>query len=154
MGTADTVGLIPLIAFIAILVMAYKYVGIARKAFREDKRKEFFVWAFGASVFANTVAMVGIGYFDQTFVAWYCILAMVCAMSLPARVPQLALTPGPVLLTQVPGGQKLSPFLAGNASGMRNMPAKVSGYNQEGRVRPSADERAFTNRKNERSWVK
>ena len=112
MGTADTVGLIPLIAFVAILVVAYRYVGIARKAFEGDKKKELFVWALGASLFANTVAFMGIGYFDQTVVAWYCVLAMVAAITLPARIPQVE--PAPALSLPISDTPKLSPFLESN----------------------------------------
>lgn len=111
-GTADTVGLIPLIAFVAILVVAYRYVGIARKAFEGDKKKELFVWALGASLFANTVAFMGIGYFDQTVVAWYCVLAMVAAITLPARIPQVE--PAPALSLPISDTPKLSPFLESN----------------------------------------
>jgi hypothetical protein len=89
-GTADTSGLIPLLAFLAILVFGFKYIGRARKAALSDKKKEFLVWTLGASLFANVVAFFGISYFDQTVVAWYSILAMISAMVAsiqPARVP-------------------------------------------------------------------
>lgn len=94
-GVADTSGLIPLIAFIAILVVAYRYAGLARKFYgdRKDKKMELFLWAFGGSLFANTIAFIGIGYFDQTVVAWYCLLAMVSAITVPVRVPALAGAP-------------------------------------------------------------
>lgn len=114
-GTADTVGLIPLIAFIAILVVAYRYVGIARKAFEGDKAKELFAWAFGASLFANTIAFMGIGYFDQTVVAWYCVLAMVAAIILPARVPSRVEDSA---LSMTPNAPAVSPFLARNVDRM------------------------------------
>ncbi len=67
-GTADTVGLIPFIAFLAILVYGFKYVGTARKTCESDRKQELFVWAIGASLFANVVAYMGIGYLDQIIV--------------------------------------------------------------------------------------
>jgi hypothetical protein len=123
-GTADTVGLIPLIAFIAILVVAYRYVGISRRSFESsnEKAKELFVWAFGASLFANTVAFMGIGYFDQTFIAWYCILAMVCAITLPARLgqsapaPVPASVPSPVKIEGIRVASRVGPYLPSNSS--------------------------------------
>jgi hypothetical protein len=84
-GTADTAGLLPLVAFLAILVYGFKYVGRARKACEGDRKQELFFWAIGASLFANVVSFMGIGYFDQIIVAWYALLAMISAVTLAAR---------------------------------------------------------------------
>ena len=85
---ADQAGLIPLIAFLIILVLAFRYVGNARKAIATvgNGRMEFFMWTVGACIFANVVAFFGIGYFDQTVVAWYAILAMIIVITNFARV--------------------------------------------------------------------
>lgn len=88
--TADQSGLIPLIAFIAVLVFAFKYIGRARKYYEGDKQKEFFIWAIGCSIFANAVGFFGISYWDQVIVAWYMILAVVSVVTLPARLPKVA----------------------------------------------------------------
>jgi len=88
-GTADTGGLIPLIAFLAIIALGFKYIGQARKAAAgADRKQELFAWAFGASLFANVVAFFGIGYFDQTIVVWYAILAMISAVTAGARIAE------------------------------------------------------------------
>ena len=89
-GTADTAGLIPLLALLAILVYGFKYLGRARKACEGDRKQELFVWAIGASLFANVVAFMGIGYFDQIIVAWYALLAMISAVTLAARSAEKA----------------------------------------------------------------
>lgn len=91
-GTADTAGLIPFIALLAILVYGFKYVGRMRRvAEREgDKNLEFFVWALGASLFGNVVAFMGISYFDQTIVPWYMVLAMISAMTMAVWSRQAA----------------------------------------------------------------
>lgn len=83
-GTADTAGLIPFVALLAILVFGFKYVGKMRRvaAKEGDKKLEFFVWAIGASLFGNVVAFMGIGYFDQTIVPWYMLLAILSAMTM------------------------------------------------------------------------
>jgi hypothetical protein len=98
-ATADTVGLIPLMALLAILVFGFKYLGRARRIAENegDKEQERFLWAIGASLFANLAAFFGISYFDQIIVPWYALLAIICAMTLVARVPQLASEP--VVLT-------------------------------------------------------
>jgi len=77
---ADTTGLIPLVSFLTILVLGFRYLGKARRS-APDRRQQFFIWAFGASLFANVVAFFGISYFDQTMVAWYALLAMISAVT-------------------------------------------------------------------------
>lgn len=85
-AVADPSGLIPLICLLVIIVLACKYVGWARKAAEGERRQELFVWAFGASIFANIMAFFGISYFDQTIVAWYAILAMLCVTTAGPRI--------------------------------------------------------------------
>lgn len=92
-GTADTAGLIPLIALIAILVFGFKYIGRMRAKVEGDKQEEKFIWAIGASLFANLVAFWGIGYFDQIIVPWYTLLAMIAAVTLAVRAPQQEMAP-------------------------------------------------------------
>lgn len=83
-GIADVSGLVPLLAFVAIIVFAFQYVAKSRRmAF--NKREELFVWALGAALFANVVAFFGIGYFDQTIVAWYALLGMIPVVAYSLR---------------------------------------------------------------------
>ncbi len=78
-GTCDNSGLLPFILFLAIIVYGFKYVGRARRLAGGDKQKALFIWALGSALFANVVAFFGISYFDQTIVAWYCLLAAISA---------------------------------------------------------------------------
>ena len=87
-AAADTTGLVPVIALITILVVGFKYIGRARRAAETDKHEELFIWALGACLFANLVAFFGISYFDQTIVGWYAVLAMIAAVTLPARTAE------------------------------------------------------------------
>jgi len=82
---ADTSGLIPLLIFLSIIVFGFKYVGKAWRIANGDRRRQLFIWALGASLFANVVAFFGIGYFDQTIVAWYALLGMIPVASFTAR---------------------------------------------------------------------
>jgi hypothetical protein len=84
-ATADTAGLIPLIALLATLVYAFKYVGRARRYYEGDRRQERFIWAISAALFANVVAFMGVSYFDQTIVPWYAVLAIISTVTLGAR---------------------------------------------------------------------
>ncbi len=80
-AVAATSGLLPLIFFLAILVLGFKYLGRARQAAEAERQQEHFIWAFCAALFANCVAFFGISYFDQTMVSWYLLLAMICAVA-------------------------------------------------------------------------
>jgi len=84
-ATADTAGLIPLVALLAMLVYAFKYVGRARRYYEGDRRQERFIWAISAALFANVVAFMGVSYFDQTIIPWYALLAIISTVTLAAR---------------------------------------------------------------------
>jgi hypothetical protein len=79
-------GLLTFLAFIALVVYAYKQVGKSRILAAKFHNDERLVWALGACLFANTVGFFGIVYFDQSVVAWYALLAMISATAtvLPA----------------------------------------------------------------------
>ena len=77
-GTCDNSGLLPFILLISVLVYGFKFLGKARRR-AGDKKKALFIWALGSALFANVVAFVGISYWDQNIVAWYALLAMICA---------------------------------------------------------------------------
>jgi hypothetical protein len=78
-------GLLPFVFFLAIIVFGFKYLGIARKASEGNKKSEISLWALNAALFSNVVAFFGIGYFDQTQVAWYALLAMISTATLIKR---------------------------------------------------------------------
>ena len=84
-AAADSTGLIPLLSLLAIIVLGFKYVGRARRAYARDRKQQMFIWAVGSSLFANVVAFFGISYFDQTIVAWYALLAIITAIAVSAR---------------------------------------------------------------------
>lgn len=87
-ATADGAGLIPLIAFLTILVCGFKYLGKARHHYEGDPQHEFFIWSIGAALLANVVAFFGITYWDQIVVPWQCLLVIISVVSFPARNPQ------------------------------------------------------------------
>lgn len=85
-------GLIGLTCFIVLFCVCFRWIGNARKAVEDDRRREWLVWTFGATLFAELVADFGIDYFDQTSFLWYLLLAMICVVTLPrnASVKQSA----------------------------------------------------------------
>jgi hypothetical protein len=88
-ATCDNSGLLPFIFFVAVLVYGFKYLGRARRAASKDKKRALFIWAMGAALFANVVSFIGISYFDQTQVVWYCFLAMIPVVALAQRKKEL-----------------------------------------------------------------
>jgi hypothetical protein len=79
--TFGVVGGFPLmVLFIAILVTAFKYVGeIIRGNSELPTGDQFFVWALGASLFANAATCVSVSYFDQSFLFLYMTLGAIGA---------------------------------------------------------------------------
>ena len=111
-SVADSTGLIPLILFLAILTYGYKFVGAARRASVGNKSRELYLWSLGGALFANTVAFMGISYWDQTEVVWYTFLAILGAAAIavpamseatapaPEASPTLILPPRPVYVSK------------------------------------------------------
>jgi hypothetical protein len=82
----QTSGLFPLILFLAVITYAFQQLGQARRR-AHDRQVALFLWTLGAAVFAHTVGFLGISYFDQTIIAWYGLLAVICAaVAAPAKV--------------------------------------------------------------------
>jgi hypothetical protein len=74
-------GLLTFILFIALFVVAYKKIGIARRLSEGDVKEERLMWALGSTLFANTIAFFGIIYFDQSSIGWYAVLVMISVMT-------------------------------------------------------------------------
>jgi hypothetical protein len=75
-------GLPTLLSFLAILWQGFRKLGLARKAAASrDHHLELLLWGFGATLFSNAVAFVGIWYFDQSSLVWYTLLAMICTIT-------------------------------------------------------------------------
>lgn len=70
-------GLVCFICFIAMFVLCFKRIGKARQAVEGDRRKEWLVWLFAATLFAQVLAYFGIDYFDQSKYLWYLLLVMI-----------------------------------------------------------------------------
>ena len=73
-------GLFSMLLFIWIIVVAFRYVGLARRAMErigEPLANQGCVWALGAALLAHAVSYISVSYFDQNFVNWYLLLAMI-----------------------------------------------------------------------------
>jgi hypothetical protein len=86
-NVATSGGLITLILFVTVLVHSFKAIGSARKAaaLQRNRRGELFIWAVGATLFANVLSFIGICYFDQTIVMWLTFVAIIAALRVTPR---------------------------------------------------------------------
>jgi hypothetical protein len=77
-------GLINLTLFLAMFVVAFRHLGRARKESEENQPLARRLWIIGAMLFAQSVALMGIAFFDQSQFIWYIQLAMIgTAISVP-----------------------------------------------------------------------
>jgi hypothetical protein len=78
-GAAANGGLLLMVLFIAIIVLAFKGVGRAVRAMegKEPKESLQMVWALGAALFTHAMTFLSVTYFDQNFVNWYFLLAVI-----------------------------------------------------------------------------
>lgn len=72
-------GLLTMALFIAIIVLCFKAAG--RTVRLEDKigaaKDAHLMWALGAALFAHAITYISVSYFDQNFVNWYLLLALI-----------------------------------------------------------------------------
>jgi hypothetical protein len=76
-------GLLGFIFFIAVISRSFARLGTARKAVDDDPKKQWFIWFLGAALFAHIVGYFGVTYFDNTQIAWFTLLAIISAATLP-----------------------------------------------------------------------
>jgi hypothetical protein len=109
-------GVLVLAVFIAIIVRAFRNVGDGIRA-ETPEANTYMLWAFGSTLFAHTVAFIGMAYFGaQIYMNWYFVLAVV------ALAPQLSFAPTSFAPEPPPGmidsgsqGSLRSPRPVGNA---------------------------------------
>lgn len=83
----ETGGLLAFGFFVAMIVHCFRHIGQARK-YVAGKRKEWFVWSIGASLFVHLVSFFGVNYFDQSKISWFLLLAMIqVSPSLTCTIP-------------------------------------------------------------------
>jgi hypothetical protein len=76
-------GIFSMLLFIWIIVSAFRLVGSTWRAMAdigEPVASQFFVWGLGAALFAHVVSYISVSYFDQNFVNWYLLLAMIATV--------------------------------------------------------------------------
>lgn len=89
-------GLLSLMLFIWIIVRAYRYLGLAMQRVRGiSPDVEMLLWSFGASLYATIVNFFSVSYFDQIYMVWYLLLAMIASASFAILKEEPAVVPAP-----------------------------------------------------------
>jgi len=77
-------GLITLILFIVILMRCFRGVGVAVRGAKqrgEPLGMQKTIWALGCALLVHVVSYISVTYFDQNFINWFLILAMIATAS-------------------------------------------------------------------------
>jgi len=78
-------GLLTLVFFIALLSIAFGFVGRAAKTPGLTVRREFFVWCIGVALFVHVGTFFGVSYFGQIIMLVYLNLAMIGSLPTVVR---------------------------------------------------------------------
>jgi hypothetical protein len=75
-------GVAALVFYILVISRSFSRLGKARRR-AMSKRQEWLIWLLGAALFANVVAFFGVNYFDQSRIAWFLLVSMICTCTAP-----------------------------------------------------------------------
>lgn len=76
-----TAGLAAIILVIAILINAFRWVGIlCRDRYETDPEESFMIWCIGAALFAHATTSISVSYFDQSIVFFWMTVAVISSM--------------------------------------------------------------------------
>jgi len=78
-------GLLTMALFIAIIVLCFRGVGTAIQAMPGDRPGQLALWSAGSSLLAHAVTFFSVSYFDQNFVVWFLLLAVISTATAVAR---------------------------------------------------------------------
>ncbi|MDA8089844.1 MAG: hypothetical protein M0Z52_03740 [Actinomycetota bacterium] len=86
-STGITGGLLALILFIVLIVKCFKSLGISMRLMRSkaDLNNEIILWGAGCCLFSHIINIIGVTYFDQIFVMWYMVLALISSLTAYCR---------------------------------------------------------------------
>jgi hypothetical protein len=93
-------GLPLMISFMAVLVVAFRFVGKALRANAgAPLEKRFMLWTLGAVLFGHAATFISVTYFDQSIVFYLLVLAAIGSLPLRRKVPVPQAAPSPTVLT-------------------------------------------------------
>jgi hypothetical protein len=105
-------GVLTMALFITIIVLAFRNVGMSVRR-QTDRDVKLLVWSMGCALVVHIFSFISVSYFDQNFVVWYMLLAMIATVRALRQ-------PFPTLHRTAAAQQKdpmvLSPALAAHSS--------------------------------------
>ena len=76
-----TAGLLAMFLVIAMLIVAFRWVGVvARAHFDDSPTDSFLIWCLGAGLFAHATTSISVSYFDQSLVFFWMNVAIISSM--------------------------------------------------------------------------
>ena len=70
-------GLLTLIIFIWMIVVAWKYLGVLWRSVEHNKERVALAWGLGAMLFVHCCSFIAVSYFGQMVIGWYMTLALI-----------------------------------------------------------------------------
>lgn len=86
-AVALTGGLIPLILYIAIFKRGFAAIGTAKKLVEGDRKREWFFWCLGSTLFATVVTYFGINSGAVLMIAFFILVSAISVAAFEAKQP-------------------------------------------------------------------
>lgn len=91
-------GLLTMILFITIIVLCFRGVGKALRAFPTERGTQLLWWAAGSALLAHAVTFLSVSYFDQNIVVWFLLLALIStSTALAGSLSNAGAVPAPAI---------------------------------------------------------
>jgi hypothetical protein len=91
-AVALTGGLLTLIFYIAIFSRGFGAIGKALKQARGDRKRQWFLWCFGSTMFGTVIAHFGINYMAQLIMGFLPLVACISVVTFEARQETIRVT--------------------------------------------------------------
>jgi hypothetical protein len=121
-----TGGLLTLIFYILIFSRSFGAIGRARKVASGDRRQEWFIWCWGATLLAIVVAHFGINYMAQLIMGLFPILCCISVVTFETRAAALGKLekPTPASIPTLAGSEAKVPVWASQQNALSMLACK------------------------------
>ncbi len=105
-------GVLTMALFITIIVLAFRNVGVGVRH-QSDRNVRLIIWSMGCALVVHVFSFISVSYFDQNFVVWYMLLAVIATVGGLRQASPVAQRTKPV---SDENSMALSPALVGQSS--------------------------------------
>lgn len=105
-------GVLTMALFITIIVLAFRNVGVGVRH-QSDRNVRLIIWSMGCALVVHVFSFISVSYFDQNFVVWYMLLAVIATVGALRQTSPVAQRTKPV---SDENSMALSPALVGQSS--------------------------------------